>query len=678
MRTEVVRSCWGLAVFAGGICSLALGGPQVETVRIGTSYEGRAIEAAAVGTPGEDAFGRTRDERPALLVVAGLQGHHAIGRQAAESMIGWLVVEHAELFETHTLYVISAANPDGIGRWADRSMPRAEWGRAPEVMDADGDGRTSEDGADDLNGDGLITLMRVPIDGTDLASRYGLEATHVIDPNDGRVMREPDAGAGERATHVLIAEGIDNDGDGRFNEDGWGGDAVYGGGGGVDFDRHWPLLWPEHTDGAGLYPLERPGARAIAEWVQSRGNIVGVVVLGLHDTLSKAPPAGKFGPIGEVPIGIEKDDADAYAAVSDLFKETTGITGPDSEADRAGSFLQWAYADLGVYAFGSPVWVRPEQTSEGSAAGGGDEASDVPVDPEEAAMAIAIERDKASLAERGVPDRLVEFIYMTPERREDELVVMEQEGPEALAEIMQTIRELPMDVQQRLMALGQGRDDPLPPEVTDEDRAAAGAGAGGGAGRTKKKAGDSPDAKWLSWMDGAGVDGFVDWAPFDHPQLGAVEIGGFAPGVRINPPESMVEAVVRDQAAFVGGLMGMLPDLLVGEPVIEAVADGLWRISIEARNRGRLDTVPAIGVKARRIHGLVMVLDPGQSLAAGSIVSGPRVVRASAVGGSGGVVRGEWLVAADEGGVIGLEVRSPRFGDRVFEVRLGSGSGGGR
>lgn len=666
----------GLGVVAGGACSVASAVPEVETIRIGTSYEGRAIEVVAVGEAGEDAQGRTRDKRPALLVVAGLQGHHAIGREVAESMVGWMAVEHAELFESHTLYVIAAANPDGIGRWDDESQARAEWGRAPEVMDFDGDGRTNEDGADDLNGDGFITLMRVRVDGTDLGSRYGISATHVIDAGDGRVMREPSAKDGERATHALVSEGIDNDGDGRFNEDGWGGES----GGGVDFDKHWPTLWPEHMDGAGLYPLERPDARAITEWVQSRTNIVGVVVLGVHDTLSKPPASGKFGPIGEVPTGIEKDDADAYNAVSALFKDATGITKPAGDADRSGSFLQWAYSDLGVYAFGSPVWVRPDLVKQDSKedASGEEVAATEPVDPEAAALALAIQRDRVSLAERGVPDRLIEFIYMTPERREDELVVMEQEGPEALAETMQAIRQLPMDVQQRLMALGQGRDDPLPPEVTDADREAVGAGGSGEKKSAKKKAADTPDAKWLAWMDEAGVDGFVEWAEYEHPQLGMVEIGGFVPGARVNPPESMVEGLVQEQAEFVGGLMGMLPDLDVAEPRVERVSDGLWRVSIEARNNGRLDTVSAIGLKARRLPGLVMVLDPDLNLEHDAIVSGARVVRAASVGGSGGVVRGEWLIAAGGGDVVRVAVRSARFGDRVFDVRLAEGNGGER
>lgn len=673
LRTGLVIACGGLVSLVAGSSQ---GAPVAETLQIGTTPSGRAVEVVAVGEPGEDSFGRARDERPALLVVAGLQGHHAVGIATAQGLAERLMQEHAASLAGRTLYVISAANPDGIGRWNDGSFARAEWGRAPLVMDFDGDGRTSEDGADDLNGDGFITLMRVRVEGTDLGSRYGIRATHIIDPDDDRLMREPVAKDGERAEYALIAEGIDNDGDGSFNEDGWGGDSVYGGGGGVDFDKHWPTMWPEHTDGAGRYPLERSTARAITEWTQSRSNIVGVVVYGVHDTLSKVPASGKYGPVGEVPTGIEKGDEHAYGAVSEVFKEATGITKPESDVDRSGSFLQWAYSDLGVYAFGTPVWVRPDLVKAVSEDVEEGEAEEEEVfDAQAAAMALAVERDRASLAERGVPPNLVEFIYMSPDERAAEMLAMELAGPESLAEIMQTIRELPMDVQQRLMALGQGNADPLPPEVTAEDREAVGADGTPGGSKAKRKSGSSADAKWLAWMEDAGVDGFVEWSAFEHPQLGSVEIGGFVPGARVNPPDEMMDGLIDQQAVFVAGLMSMLPDLKVGEPVVERVSDDLWRISLEARNNARLATMPAIGEKARRLPGLIMMIDPELALDHDAIVSGARVVRAGSVGGFGDVARGEWLIVGAAGDVVRVELRSPRFGDRMFDVRLGDGGG---
>ncbi|MAY74024.1 MAG: peptidase M14 [Phycisphaerae bacterium] len=61
-------------------------------------------------------------------------------------------------------------------------------------------------------------------------------------------------------------EGVDSDGDGRLNEDGAGGD---------DMNRNWPSDWkpPYVQRGAGPYPLSHPETRAIATWIYEQPNI---------------------------------------------------------------------------------------------------------------------------------------------------------------------------------------------------------------------------------------------------------------------------------------------------------------------------------------------------------------------------------------------------------------------
>ena len=54
---------------------------------------------------------------------------------------------------------------------------------------------------------------------------------------------------------------------------------------------------------------------------------------------------------------------------------------------------------------------------------------------------------------------------------------------------------------------------------------------------------------------------FVPFAPFDHPTLGKVEIGGWKPGVRLNPPSDQVDAIADAHAAFLKDLAARLPDL---------------------------------------------------------------------------------------------------------------------
>lgn len=633
----------------------AVGAPSAEVVRIGTSAEGRPVEVIAIGEAAIGADGLSRDERPALVIVAGMQGHHAVGRATARAVGERLMRDHPDLLSGRTVYILAEANPDGAARWSDQRGPVAESGRAPATLDEDADGRTNEDGPNDLNGDGLITMMRV----RGAIPAYGIEPSLMIDPDEPRLKRKPDAAKGEVATHSVWVEGIDDDGDGRFNEDGWGGAS----GGGVDFDRHFPIHWPEHEDGAGLYPLQRPAARAVVEWAQSRGNIVGVLVYGPHDTLASVPPAGKFGPVGRVSTGIENDDKSGYELVSEAFKKASGISKSAGEVDRGGSFLQWSYADLGVWTFGTPVWVRPDLMGSG---GGKDDAS--AGEPEPSPLDEAIARDRAALAERGVPQELIAFIHATTDERAAIVAEMDAMTPEERNERMNLLRNAPMDVQQRVMALAQGQPDPMAPKVEpvpEPEKPAA----------KPKKRGDSDEAKWLAWIDDERAgSGFVEWTEVDHPQLGTVEVGGFAPGVRVNPPEESLEGLADKQAAFVAELLGMLPTLVFDEPRVERVGDGLWRVSLTARNTGSLATVPASGVKARRLPGLIMALDPDLAVPNESIVSGRRVQTVETIA-PGGEARAEWMIAGDEGSSVRIAVRSARFGDRGFDVRLGEGGG---
>ena len=45
----------------------------------------------------------------------------------------------------------------------------------------------------------------------------------------------------------------------------------------------------------------------------------------------------------------------------------------------------------------------------------------------------------------------------------------------------------------------------------------------------------------LRWVDEHAPDQYVDWYPFEHPQLGPVELGGWHHlGIWTNPPPSML------------------------------------------------------------------------------------------------------------------------------------------
>mgnify|MGYP000355230044 CR=1 FL=1 len=188
--------------------------------------------------------------------------------------------------------------------------------------------------------------------------------------------------------------------------------------------------------------------------------------------------------------------------------------------------------------------------------------------------------------------------------------------------------------------------------------------------KDKKKGADSDDRKWILLSDrraaAGGPAGFIEWTPFDHPQLGRIEIGGWIPGFRLNPPDSEVEPLIDRQTAFINELMRMLPRLTIDEPTIERLGEQLWRVRVRVVNEGVMPTRIAMGVKTRRLPATRWEID----LPAERVVSGSRVQSKVSIAGSGGQLVGEWVVVGVAGGEVKVRLLSSEYGDRELTVGL--------
>ncbi|MBL9033027.1 MAG: hypothetical protein JNM80_15120 [Phycisphaerae bacterium] len=593
----------------------------IDTTTIGTSRQGRPIVVMRVTNRGPRADDGppppAPEHRPALLIVAGLDGRHLVGADVAMGLAEELATKHAGPLHRATVYIVPCLNPDARAWTLDGKHPKMDFGRGQSPIDADRDRRTSEDGAEDLDGDGVVTLMRV----RDPSPGSGLRAEFVIDPDNAAIVRRPDPAKGERASVALLAEGIDNDGDGRFNEDGIGGSA----GGGVDLDRNFPYRWPEFADGAGPFPLSEPETRALADWMLKAQNIAAVVVYGPGDSIVALPEAGKLEPDGTTPTGIENDDKTQYDEIARLFKDATHIA-EATPADRPGSLHGWAYAHYAVYAMNTPLWVRPDQIKKPEpkreeVKGDTPEAGDKPEAPVPPPAPKPIALDDAERAEAGLASHESEAQPPAPGGGRGGI---RRGGP-------------------------PGAAPPTP--------------AGG-----DKKQGD--DANWLAYdqerVKAGDPSGFVPWKPFNHPQLGPVEIGGFVPGFRLNPPAGELPRLVSEQAAFAIGLMGRFPRVVVGEQRVERLGPGLWRVWVRAVNEGPMPSLSAIGVKARRHLPTIVRLDVPME----RVISGDRVNRFWSIPGSGGIADSEWTIRGDAGSEVSIEV-APSIGAKtIVKLRL--------
>lgn len=694
-----VVSVAGLAVgprAAGALHAgpMAGAGP-VETSVIAKSGRGRAISMWRVGSPEPDALGRGPDERPAILIVAGLDGRHDFGTRVALSLVDRLVGDQAQWLDRYTVYIVPDMNPDNDALFDRPDIPKAEFGRAPKSEDADHDGRFDEDPADDLNADGMITMMRVK----DPAPGSGLTATLVLDPDEPRVLRAPDASKGEIADYALLIEGIDNDGDGRFNEDGFAGSA----GAGVDLDRNFPSLWPEHRDGAGEYQLSRPETRGLVEWMMARDNIVCVLTYTAADNILNTPPTGQYAPDGREPTGIEDGDKAVYEKVKAAFEEATRET-EAPKGEWAGSLTQYAYAQFGVWSFATPAWVRPDQVKPeqkpAEENGGGDAPAAGDRGDRPGRGGSDPDAERRALQARGVPAFIIDFIEATPDERASIMEGFDQLPENERTARMQAVTALPEDVQLRVRALISGQPDPGPGGGDggggEQGRSSGGPPDGGGGpppgGRSGRFGGrggrpggaggprggtGSPgaapsgdEAKWIKYSD-EHLDGkgFVEWTKVQHPQLGEVEVGGLVPGIRHEPPESEWPRIVDEQAQFLGKLLGMMPDLVVKTQSVERVAPGVWRIRVRGTDPGELPTRAAIGVKTRRLPPIVVSV----GVEPDDILVGQKYARWDAIAGHGAYEEAEWTVKAPDGSSVAVEVRSSVFGNRTLNIELKEG-----
>ncbi len=82
---------------------------------------------------------------------------------------------------------------------------------------------------------------------------------------------------------------------------------------------------------------------------------------------------------------------------------------------------------------------------------------------------------------------------------------------------------------------------------------------------------------------------FPPWRPFEHPQLGEVEIGGIDPRVGIwNPPLHELGRMCHTQAQAFLRVAALAPRIRIGDVRRDALAGGVTRVEVEVVNDGYL------------------------------------------------------------------------------------------
>jgi murein tripeptide amidase MpaA len=194
------------------------------------------------------------------------------------------------------------------------------------------------------------------------------------------------------------------------------------------------------------------------------------------------------------------------------------------------------------------------------------------------------------------------------------------------------------------------------------------------------------DLKLLRWSDAqCGGQAHVSWYPYQHPQLGAVEIGGWD---RLNywrnPPPHLREREAARFPPWLNQLALSLPRLEVLRTEVRALGDDTWRVRLAVANSGYLPAhISKRALERKTVRGVVfeMQLPHGCSLAAGKLrLVGPHLAGHGArhslqafmptreVTADRAVA--EWVVRAPRGTRLALSARADRAGAVHTEVEL--------
>jgi hypothetical protein len=593
--------------------------------KLAQSPGGRDVLVIEIGPE----VGKAEKTLPAVFVGANFEGTVPLSGEAALYLVKQLI-DKPDVRKNLTWYVLPCPNPDAAARYFGK--PVIEDARNARPHNDDMDDAVDEDGPEDLDGNGIITMMRVK----DPAGEW------LPVPGEPRLMKKADWSKGEKGIYKLYTEGLDNDGDGEYNEDGPGGVNI-----GVQF----PHLFKSFAPGSGDWPGSEAESFALMKFLNDHKEIGLTFVFGSTNFCLNPPRGGRKGDadlnqikvpenmagfigadptktytIAEimemvkplVPEGMQvtesmiasflglgavvnplPEDLKFYKELSDKYKEFLKKAKLDDKRlepsqDKDGSFELYSYYHLGLPSFSLDFWTLPEVKEEKK------EADITPDKLEKMTndefVALGEEKIDAFLKSAGAP----------PQFKAKQLIEGIKAGQMNTKQMAEMMRQMPK-----------------PPSEEGSD--------------PKEKA-------LLAWSDKElGGKGFVAWKAYKHPTLGDVEIGGAVPYADTTPPAAKIEPLLKGQVPWAFEIAARMARIKIGKTEVKSLGGGIYSIEVWVENAGYLPYPTAMGRRNNRIVPAIVTLE-GKDF---TIVEGKKRSLVPAIDGYGAqVVR--WLVRADK------------------------------
>jgi len=289
-------------------------------------------------------------EKPAMFIDGNRHSSEVTAAESAFWMLHHMLTNYGSdqeitrLLDNFTFYFRPKNNPDGSQLYLETAQSLRSTIRP---YDSDGDGLLDEDPAEDLDGDGQSRQMRMKVP-------MG-EGNYIIDERDpkGRLMKRV---GDKKGDYKVMSEGVDNDGDGRINEDGVGG---------LDLHRNYPENWrpmKEKTGrgytqrGAGAYPLSEVETRSLVIFLLEHPNVYIMNTMDTTVPMHLRPPSTS--PSEE---RMYPEDLELYKFFDEKGKEITGYekAGDVYQDYGRGNPLFGHSPDFGYWYYGA-IWYGDE------------------------------------------------------------------------------------------------------------------------------------------------------------------------------------------------------------------------------------------------------------------------------------------------------------------------------
>lgn len=599
-------------------------------------------------------IGSHLEKVPAVFVGANFEGNIPLSTEGALKL-AIMLIDSVDYTSGMRWYIMPLPNPDAAkGFFAD-----VKFGRTVNefVVNNDADEVVNEDGFDDLNNDGYITLMRVK----------SLEGTHIPSEKDARILKQADMKNGERGIYKIYTEGIDNDGDGKYNEDGPGG---------INTGIAFPHLFPKDKKEAGLWPGETPEVYSILRFIFDRPEIAMVYTLGSSSFCLVPPKGGRKGDANldqikipsryarmfgadvsktysmneviemlkeRVPEGMEvtppmvagmlglgaavnplEDDLKFYNQFSEDYKKYLkakdfSIETLDPAPAKDGSFELWAYYHLGVPSFSMNLFTIPKVKKENE------------------------NEDKDALTFDDVEKMSTDDFIKLDEEKIDAFLkthdAPERFTPGEIIKMMESGRFTPKQMVDMMKKMSKSEDSDA---LSEKDKALLA----------------YADKEW----DGKG---FVNWKKVEHPDFEEVEVGGYIPYLETTPKPERIDSLLNAQLPWLLQLTKKLPDISLANTEITDMGAGVYKLELFVENKGYLPYPIAIGQRNNQPAPVVITLEGDVEW-----LEGKQRQPLGSIGGNQ-VKKLTWIVKTTKNETITAKIESAVFSEKVKQIKIG-------